>query len=117
MQLSMTNAFSRCGIKSVIAFVGHFGTQSPQTLHLSMSILERLLLTEGASKGHTLTHMPQAMHPTSQFLRVSPPLSFEWQVMSTCLDAGMTSMTFVGHACSHFLQPVHFVISTKGRWS
>src|SRR5208283_353186 len=115
MHLSVTSAFDRLGIKSSIAFVGHLGTHKPHTLHLLISILERFLSTFGASKGHTFTHIPQAIQPTSQFFLVSTPLSFEWQATSTCLDAGSTSMTFLGQAASHFLHPVHFVMSTKGR--
>src|SRR4030042_2552205 len=111
----MINAFGRCGIKSVIAFVGHLGTQKPHTVHLFKSILDRLFSTEGASKGQTFAQIPHAIHPTWQFFFVSTPLSLEWQVTRTCLDAGRTSMTFVGEAASHFLQPVHFVTSTKGR--
>src|SRR5574340_615908 len=114
MQLSITKAFGREGRWSTMALVGHFDTQSPQTLHLSISILEKLFCTEGASKGHTLTQIPQAIQPVSQFFLVSPPLSLEWQETSTIFDAGSTSITFFGHACSHFLQPVHFVISTIG---
>ncbi len=117
IQLSITKAFGLCGMKSVIAFVGHLETQRLQTLHLVRSILERLFSTDGASKGQTFTHAPHAMHPTRQFAFVSDPLSFEWQVTSTCRDAGRTSMTFVGQAASHFLHPVHFAISIKGRWS
>ena len=44
---------------------------------------------------------------------MSPPLSFEWQATKTCLDAGNTSITFVGHAASHFLQPGG---TETGRW-
>jgi len=77
IQLSMTNALGRSGMKSLMEFVGHFVTQRPQTLHLFRSILDRLFSTEGASKGHTFTQVPQAMHPTRQFFLVSAPLSLE----------------------------------------
>lgn len=77
IQVSSINAFGRRGIKSATAFVGHFGTQRPQTLHLARSIRERLFPIEGASKGQTFTQMPHAMHPVWQFSLVALPVSFE----------------------------------------
>src|SRR5208337_3653580 len=114
MHLSVTTALGLWCIKSTIARVGHTPEQSPHTLHLPISIRERFFSIFGASKGQTLTHFPHAIQPTWQCFRTSPPLSFEWQETSTAFDAGSTSMTFLGHAASHFRHPVHLTISTTG---
>src|SRR5208283_863954 len=104
-------------MKSTIAWVGQTSAQSPHTLHLLISMRDKLFSILGASKGQTLTHFPHAIHPIWQFFLTSTPLSLEWQDTSTAFEAGSTSITFLGHAVSHFRQPVHFAMSTTGRWS
>src|SRR5208283_4564585 len=116
MHLSVTTALGLWCIKSTIARVGHTPEQIPHTLHLPISIRERLFSIFGASKGQTLTHFPHAIQPIWQFFRTSPPLSFEWHDTSTALDPGSTSMTLLGQAVSHFRHPVHLTISTTGMW-
>ena len=107
----------QAGSQSVIEFVGHLLTHSPQSLHFSGLILARLSWRTGASNGHVFTQVPHAIQPVRQRSRVTAPLSFEWHVTSTCIDPGSTSITLVGHTVSHFLHPVHLLRSTDGRWS
>jgi hypothetical protein len=86
---------------STIALVGQFSTHNPHAVHSALSIRERLFSTLTAftgATGHTLTHLRHPVQPTVQYLRVTPPLSFEWHATSILAEAGSTSMTFFGHA-------------------
>jgi hypothetical protein len=64
MHVSRITAFGLVGIKSAIAFVGHFIRHRPHTLHRSGLIFDKLLSITGESKGQTFTQMPQAIHAT-----------------------------------------------------
>src|SRR5512135_3174404 len=98
-------------------FVGHFLTQSPQTMHLLWSIRARLLSILIASTGQVLTQMPQAMQPTWHFFFTSTPLSLLWQLITTALDAWASSITCFGQAATHFPQAVHLSGLICGRLS
>src|SRR5512135_744403 len=100
-----------------MAFVGHFLTHSPHTMHLPWSIRARLFSILMASTGQVLTQMPQAMQPTWHFFLTSMPLSLLWQLITTALEAWASSMTCFGQAATHFPQAVHLSGLIWGRLS
>ena len=103
--------FFTTGRLPVIAPVGHFWAQIPQSLQFSF-ITARSFTIWMPSNGQLRSHIPQAIHPVAQASLTALPFRWFWQATLCFFLYGTRSMMCFGQAYMQAPQATHFSLST-----